>query len=211
MATKIQMQIELEDKRRLRDNTFTKINNYRKKGKDVTALQAELKSYQDRVAWLVDAIKNYDTRPVPKKEPVKKVVKKKEEVPAKKWKISELEACHRTLDKYLEDNDWYAGYQFRSSDWMFIKSLETKVVDNGVALVFVIQYKTPNHRVERVVSKIYNPATVSKVDDFINALETWVMLNSGDKDDNNIVFGDRFNKVQFEKQEFARKGWVIYK
>ena len=211
MATKIQMQIELEDKRRLRDNTFTKINNYRKKGKDVTALQAELKSYQDRVAWLVDAIKNYDTRPVPKKEPVKKVVKKKEEVPAKKWKKSELEACHSTLDKYLEDNDWCAGYQFRSSDWMFIKSLETKVVDNGVALVFVIQYKTPNHRVERVVSKIYNPTTVSKVDDFINALETWVMLNSGDKDDNNIVFGDRFNKVQFEKQEFARKGWVIYK
>ena len=210
MATKIQMQIELEDKRRLRDNTFTKINNYRKKGKDVTALQVELKSYQDRVAWLVEAIKNYDTMPRPKKEPVKKVVKK-EEVPAKKWTKSELNACRKEVDKILDDNDWQAGYQFRSSYWMFLKELETVVTKDCVEVRFTIQYKTKNHRVENKVVRRFNPDTVKTLDKYIQALETWVMLNSGDEDNNDIVFGNRFNYVQFEKQGFARKGWEIFK
>ena len=215
------IQIKLVELRKKRDNLSVKLCDYRKKGKDTTVLSQEMEQTRNTIAELTNMQKDIKAGKIQPTSPVEQVKKqgrkqgrKKATVaskPVRKWKKSELESCHRTLDKYLEDNDWCAGYQFRSSDWMFIKSLETKIVDNGVALVFVIQYKTPNHRVERLVSRIYDPDTVGKVDNFINALETWVMLNSGDKDDNNIVFGDRFNKVQFAKQEFAKKGWVIYK
>ena len=219
------IQIKLVELRKQRNILSVKICNYGKKGKDTTGFAKEMEQVRNTIAELTNLekdIKAGKIQPTSPAEEVKKQGKKQVKKqgkkdapvvskPVRKWKKTELEACHRTLDKYLEDNDWCPGYQFRSSDWMFIKSLETKVVDNGVALVFVMQYKTPNHRVERVVSKIYDPATVSKVDDFINALENWVMLNSGDKDDNNIVFGDRFNKVQFTKQGFDKKGWVIYK
>lgn len=214
------IQIKLVELRKKRDNLSVKLYNYRKKDKNTTTLTQEMEQVRNTITELTNMQKDIKVgkiQPVSSTEPCKKQVKKHGKnitvvtKSVRKWKKSELEACRRTLDKHLENNDWCPGYQFRSSDWMFIKSLETKVVDNGVALVFVMQYKTPNHRVERVVSKIYNPGNVGKADDFINALETWVMLNSGDKDDNNIVFGDRFNKVQFAKQEFAKKGWVIYK
>lgn len=215
------IQIKLVELRRKRDNLSVKLCGHRKKGKDTTALSQEMEQVRNTITELTNMQKDIKAGKIPPTSPaeqVKKQVKKpgKKDIstvskPTHKWKKSELESCRRVLDKHLDNNDWCAGYQFRSSDWMFIKSLETKVVNNGIVLEFVIQYKTPNHRVERVVSRIYDPTTVDKVDDFINALETWVMLNSGDKDDNNIVFGDRFNKVQFTKQGFEKKGWVIYK
>jgi hypothetical protein len=37
------------------------------------------------------------------------------------------------------------------------------------------------------------------------------MLNSGDMDDKTIIFGARFNKVQFDAKGMAEQGWIIKK
>ena len=129
----------------------------------------------------------------------------------KSWKKTELEACERTMNKILEDNDWAQGYQFRSSEWMFIKHIRTIVLPDSVELEYIIQYKTRNHRVEKTVTKYFNPQTIQSLNKYIEQVELWVMLNSGDMDNKDIPFGARFNQVQFEKQGFPEQGWVMYK
>ena len=140
---------------------------------------------------------------------------KKETKPVKKevksWTKAQLESCERTMNKILEDNDWAQGYQFRSSDWMFIKHLRTIVLPDSVELEYIIQYKTRNHRVEKTVTKYYNPDNIQSLNKYIEQVELWVMLNSGDMDNKDIPFGARFNQVQFEKQGFKENGWIIYK
>jgi hypothetical protein len=49
------------------------------------------------------------------------------------------------------------------------------------------------------------------VHDYIDRVEMWVMLNSGDMDDKSIMFGARFNRVQFNAQHMAEQGWIIKK
>lgn len=136
-------------------------------------------------------------------KPIKKV--------AKSWKKTEMESCERTMNRILEDNGWVQGYQFRSSDWMFIKHLRTIVLPDSVELEYIIQYKTRNHRVEKTVTKYFNPDTIQSLNKYIEQVELWVMLNSGDMDNKDIPFGARFNQVQFEAQGFPEQGWVMYK
>jgi hypothetical protein len=130
---------------------------------------------------------------------------------AKSWTKVQMESCERTMNKILEDNDWHQGYQFRSSEWMFIKHLRTIVLPDSVELEYTIQYKTRNHRVEKTVTKYFNPETIQSLNKYIEQVELWVMLNSGDLDNKEIVFGARFNMVQFEAQGFKENGWIIYK
>lgn len=129
----------------------------------------------------------------------------------KSWKKTEMEACERTMNRILEDNDWHQGYQFRASEWMDISHLRTIVLPDSVELEYTIRYKTRNHRVEKTVTKYFNPNTVQSLNKYIEHVELWVMLNSGDMDNKDIVFGARFNMVQFEKQGFKEAGWIIYK
>ena len=129
----------------------------------------------------------------------------------KSWGKVELNKCKKQADKILEDNDWAQGYQFRSSEWMFIKNISTRVLPDSVELAYTIQYKTRNHRVEKTVTKYFNPETIQSLNKYIEQVELWVMLNSGDMDNKEIVFGARFNMVQFEAQGFKENGWIIYK
>ena len=129
----------------------------------------------------------------------------------KSWTKTQLESCDRTMCRLLEDNDWRDGYQFRSSEWMSIKNINTRVLPDSVELSYTIQYRTKNHRVEKSVSKFFNPDTIGKLAKYIEQVELWVMLNSGDMDDKSIVFGTRFNKVQFDAKGMAEQGWIIKK
>lgn len=129
----------------------------------------------------------------------------------KSWTKTQLESCERTLCRLLEYNDWCDGYQFRSSEWMSIKNIQTRVLPDSVELSYTIQYRTKNHRVEKSVVKYYNPDTVYDVSKYIEQVELWVMLNSGDMDDKTIIFGARFNKVQFDAKGMAEQGWIIKK
>lgn len=227
----------LKEARRLRDNTSVKINDYKKKGKDTTELEKQLQEYRNQVNELTakekqekeavlnrankKSIKPYDLvgtpgfAMIPKgeqkqlKEQAAKA-KAKSQSP-KSWKKTEMEACERTMNRILEDNDWRQGYQFRASEWMDISHLRTIVLPDSVELEYTIRYKTRNHRVEKTVTKYFNPNTVQSLNKYIEHVELWVMLNSGDMDNKDIVFGARFNMVQFEKQGFKEAGWIIYK
>lgn len=129
---------------------------------------------------------------------------------SKSWKKNELEKCERTLNKILEDNDWHDGYQFRSSEWMYIRGIKTQVLPDAVALSFTMEYRTNSRKVVNNITRYYNPDTVMSLNKYIEQLELWVMLNSGDMD-NNVIFGARFNKALFEEQDMAGKGWIIKK
>ena len=237
----LEIKDEIKEARRLRDNTSVKINDYKKKGKDTTDLEKQLQEYRDRVAELNAIEKltkqtqaaqieharhtvqgvNYSVQipesamiPKGEQEQLKKQAKKetkstKKEV--KSWTKAQLESCERTMNKILEDNDWTQGYQFRSSEWMFIKHIRTIVLPDSVELEYILQYKTRNHRVEKTVTKYFNPQTIQSLNKYIEQVELWVMLNSGDMDNKDIPFGARFNQVQFEKQGYPEKGWVMYK
>lgn len=222
---------EIKEARRLRDNTSVKINDYKKKGKDTTDLEKQLQGLRARVAELTEmeklakqtqaaqiehARQTVQGTLIPKgeqeqlrKQAKKEVKQVKKEV--KSWTKAQLESCERTMNKILEDNDWVQGYQFRSSEWMFIKHIRTIVLPDSVELEYIIQYKTRNHRVEKTVTKYFNPQTIQSLNKYIEQVELWVMLNSGDMDNKDIPFGARFNQVQFEKQGYPEKGWVMYK
>ena len=129
----------------------------------------------------------------------------------KSWTKTELGACQKTMEKILDENDWKAGYQFRSSECMFIRHIRTILLPDSVELEYTIEYKTKNHRISKVVTKYFNPDTIQKLTKYIEDVEMWVMLNSGDMDDKTIIFGPRFNKVQFDAQGMAEKGWVLHK
>ena len=144
-----------------------------------------------------------------RKHAKKEVKQVKQEV--KSWTKAQLESCERTMNKILDDNDWHEGYQFRSSEWMFIKHIRTIVLPDSVELEYIIQYKTRNHRVEKTVTKYFNPQTIQSLNKYIEQVELWVMLNSGDMDNKDIPFGARFNQVQFEQQGYPEKGWIMYK
>lgn len=163
------------------------------------------------------AIEEYKVKTVSKEE--QKQMRKASERDNKKltgkapksWTKTQLESCERTLCRLLEDNDWCDGYQFRSSEWMSIKNINTRVLPDSVELSYTIQYRTKNHRVEKVVTKYFNPDTVQSISKYIEQVEMWVMLNSGDMDDKTIVFGTRFNRVQFDAKNMAEQGWIIKK
>ena len=228
---------QLKEARRLRDNTSVKINDYTKKGKDTTDLEKQLQGLRARVSELtalekltkenmknsvnnakhpIQIAKVPESAMIPKGEQKQLHEQaKKEAKPAKKvaksWTKAQMESCERTMNRILEDNDWHQGYQFRSSEWMFIKHLRTIVLPDSVELEYTIQYKTRNHRVEKTVTKYFNPETIQSLNKYIEQVELWVMLNSGDLDNKEIVFGARFNMVQFEAQGFNENGWIIYK
>ena len=94
---------------------------------------------------------------------------------------------------------------------MSIRNINTRVLPDSVELSYTIQYRTKNHRVEKSVVKYYNPDTIHSVNKYIEQVELWVMLNSGDMDDKTIIFGARFNKVQFDAKGMAEQGWIIKK
>ena len=227
----------LKETRRLRDNTSVKINDYKKKGKDTTELEKQLQEYRNQVneltakekqekEALMNKVNNKSIKPydlvgtpgfamIPKGEQkqLKEQAAKAKAKPQspKSWKKTEMEACERTMNRILEDNDWHQGYQFRASEWMDISHIRTIVLPDSVELEYTIRYKTRNHRVEKTVTKYFNPNTVQSLNKYIEHVELWVMLNSGDMDNKDIVFGARFNMVQFEKQGFKEAGWIIYK
>ena len=228
----LEIKDQIKETRRLRDNISVKINDYKKKGKDTSDLEKQLQGLRDKVTELtalekltkqtqMARIQQAKQAPavqgalIPKgeqkqlKEQAIKA-KAKPQTP-RSWKKSELEACERTMNKILEDNDWTQGYQFRSSEWMFIKHIRTIVLPDSVELEYILQYKTRNHRVEKTVTKYFNPQTIQSLNKYIEQVELWVMLNSGDMDNKDIPFGARFNQVQFEKQGYPEKGWVMYK
>ena len=94
---------------------------------------------------------------------------------------------------------------------MGIPTIKTAIESGRVVVKFRVEYKTKMHRVYKDMVWYFTPENVDTLQANIDKAETWVMLNSGDMDDKNIVFGQRFNMVQFEKQGFESRGWVKYR
>lgn len=227
----------LEELRKERHHVAAKISSWKKAGKDVTDLLKQEENLKEQIKQA----KTYATPAKEAKQPAKKQPKAKPAIEEykvktiseeeqkqmrkaserenerltgktpKSWTKHQLESCERTLCSLLEDNDWRDGYQFRSSEWMSIRNINTRVLPDSVELSYTIQYRTKNHRVEKSVVKYYNPDTVHSVNKYIEQVELWVMLNSGDMDDKTIIFGARFNKVQFDAKGMAEQGWIIKK
>lgn len=229
----------IEELRKERHHIASKISNWKKSGKDVTdllkqeaELVAQIKQAKQGVKQEVKQEVKQPTKKQPKAKPAieeykVKTISKEEQKQMRKaserenekltgktpksWTKTQLESCERTLCRLLEDNDWRDGYQFRSSEWMSIRNINTRVLPDSVELSYTIQYRTKNHRVEKSVVKYYNPDTIHSVNKYIEQVELWVMLNSGDMDDKTIIFGSRFNKVQFDAKGMAEQGWIIKK
>lgn len=229
----------IEELRKERHHIASKISNWKKSGKDVTDLlkqeaelvaqikqakqgvkqevKQEVKQPTKKQSKAKPAIEEYKVKTISKEEQkqMRKASERENEKltgkAPKSWTKTQLESCERTLCRLLEDNDWRDGYQFRSSEWMSIKNINTRVLPDSVELSYTIQYRTKNHRVEKTVTKYFNPDTVQSVSKYIEQVELWVMLNSGDMDDKTIVFGARFNKVQFDAKNMAEQGWIIKK
>lgn len=211
----------LQELKRQRSNLSVKICDWKKKGKDVTELQKQIQDLVAQINAQKEAI--YSDVKKPSKPRVQIPEGERQQLreqalraklknsPKKSWKKTELESCERTIQKILEDNDWYKGYQFRSSECMYIKDINTNIGDNCVELTYILQYKTKVRRVENTITKQFTPDTLNSLQKYIDDMELWVMKNSGDMDDKQIVFGVRFNKVQFEKQKMEKLGWKIYK
>lgn len=228
----------LEELRKERHHIASKISNWKKSGKDISDLlkrEEELKEeirnakgVQDKPIKQVKptkqdipvknkpAIGEYKVRTISEEEQAQLRRASEREnmaltgVLPKSWSKKELDNCCRLMNKILDENDWHEGYKFRSSDWMFVKDIVTRVLPDSVEFSYTIMYCTGNHRVEKSVVKYFNPDTVKTFNKYIEDIETWVMLNSGDMDDKSIIFGNRFNKTQFDLQGLAKQGWVVY-
>lgn len=208
-SMKLNRQVELNQLLKKRDNLSVKIYDWKKKNKDTSDLQAELSNIRNLIQ---DLKKDKSTQqPINTIKETKKVEKKVIIAPTKKYTKKQLEKCQQELDKMLDNNDWVDGYQFRSSENMYIPKIYTQINKGEVEVCFTIQYKTKVHRVEKTITKRLNPDNYKRFQKYIDDVETWVMLNSGDMDDKDIVFGQRFNMVQFEKQGFESRGWIKYR
>lgn len=227
---------QLIEARKVRDRLSVRMSDYKKKGKDTKAVEADLETARKKVA---DLTTQYDTIKASAKasaakanqpdiksykikgpseaeqEQIRKAAAKENQKATgrepKSWTKVQLEACQCTMEKILEDSDWHNGYQFRSSECMFIRHIRTILLPDSVELEYTLQYLTKNHRVSKIVTRYFNPDTIKNLTKYIEDVEMWVMLNSGDMDDKTIIFGPRFNKVQFEAQGLAEKGWVLHK
>ena len=221
----------INELRKLRNNISVKIYNRKKKNKDTTDLETQLIKVREK-------IKNYKI-PTPVKhsakntsKPVEKnhiqvhqtikpnVINKQNVVdsnifhnePIKgDWKKPELKKFQKEVSEILDQNDWRPGYEFRSSENMYIHHIEVKVLVNNVAIRYLFIYKTKARKVVNPGIRYFTPGQAKDVQTWIDNMETWVMLNSGDLDDKQIVFGERFNKVQFEAKHMKDLGWVIKK
>lgn len=127
------------------------------------------------------------------------------------WKKPELKKFQKEVSEILDQNDWRPGYEFRSSENMYIHDIEVKALVNNVAVRYLFVYKTKARKVVNPGIRYFTPGQAKDVQTWIDNMETWVMLNSGDLDDKQIVFGERFNKVQFEAKHMEDLGWVIKK
>ena len=208
MKTLVNNQAELNQLTKRRGTLFAVISAGKKKGKDVSHLEKELNDIRIKIK----AIREGSVQETPK---VHKVATKKttQVVPAmdKKYSRYELKKCQNTIDKVLDENDWTNGYEFRSGVSMSIPTIKTAIESGRVVVKFRVEYKTKMHRVYKDMIWYFTPENVDTLQANIDKAETWVMLNSGDMDDKNIVFGQRFNMVQFEKQGFESRGWVKYR
>ena len=221
----------INELRKLRNNISVKIYNRKKKNKDTTDLETQLIKVREK-------IKNYKiptpvkhsakntSKPVGKnhiqvQQTVKPNVINKQNVIDKgvfsnqpipgSWKKPELKKFMKDVEGILDSNDWSDGYQFRSSECMFIRGLETKLLVGNVAVRFTMEYKTKARKCINNITRYFTPGQSKDVQTWIDNLETWVMLNSGDLDDKQIVFGERFNKVQFDAKNMMSQGWIIKK
>jgi len=210
----------LAELRRKRDNLSVKISEWRKKGKDTTELVQEQAKLRDMIARWDELVRKEQEdfeakKAAAEKAKIARKIKAKQEAskPAEKFPIKDLRTCKAKADEILDAGDWAPGYQFRSSDWCTIPDIRTEIAKDktGVDLIYTIQYKTKNHRVAKEFNVRILPKNVAKLADYMEKIELWMMKNSGDLDNNDIVFGDRFNKVQFDKQGFAKAGWKIFK
>lgn len=221
----------INELRRLRDNISVKIYDWKKKNKDTTVLETQLIKIRED-------IKNYKI-PTPVKHSAKNVSKpvEKNHIQVQQtikpnvinkqnvvdtnvfsnqpiesnWKKPELKKFLKEVQSILDENDWSDGYQFRSSECMFIKDIEAKLLVSNVAVRFTMEYKTKARKVINNIIRYFAPSQAKDVQTWIDNMETWVMLNSGDMDDKQIVFGERFNKVQFDAKHMEDLGWVIKK
>ena len=213
MRVLINNQMELNSLIKQRNNIFSRRALWKKQNKDITSLEKELDIIQQKIKILKDM--KPTTQPVQVLKNTNQESSKKSqqivEAPTKKYTKKQLEKCQQEIDKMLDNNDWVDGYQFRSSENMYIPKIYTQINKGEVEVCFTIQYKTKVHRVEKVITKRLNPNNYKRFQKYIDDVETWVMLNSGDMDDKDIVFGQRFNMVQFEKQGFESRGWVKYR
>lgn len=211
MNTQDQIQKLIKERGRL----CAKLSGWQKRKKDTTQLEAEIFNIRQQIKEL-----RKEETAIPKTQPkiIEKTVKESPKnnqqivvAPTKKYTKKQLEKCQQELDKMLDNNDWVDGYQFRSSENMYIPKIYTQINKGEVEVCFTIQYKTKVHRVEKTITKRLNPDNYKRFQKYIDDVETWVMLNSGDMDDKDIVFGQRFNMVQFEKQGFESRGWIKYR
>lgn len=209
----------LDELKRERHHLAAKVSSLKKKGKDFT----EIRNQELALVAQIKAMQSKESKPAKKSKPAKAPIPavvaapkpiKKTPAPAiqyKSWTKPELKKCAQEMARILDENDWTKGYQFRSSECMYIKDINTNIGDNCVELTYILQYKTKVRRVENTVTKQFTPDTLNSLQKYIDDMELWVMKNSGDMDDKQIVFGTRFNKVQFEKQKMEKLGWKIYK
>lgn len=217
----------LDELRRKRNNIAVKISDWKKVGKDIT----DLLKQKDEIKIKIKELKSSQTTNIGEttKNQIKKVkiedtpikkdkgniknqqIKTNPKITTKTWSKLELEKCERLIHRIVDENDWYDGYQLRSSEWMYIKNIGTKVLQDSVEFHYTIEYRTKSHHIEKLVTRYFNPDNVQQLNDYIERVEIWVMLNSGDMDDKNIMFGARFNKVQFNKNRMAERGWIIKK
>ena len=198
---------------RCRKNYLTsKIKVYTQKGKTISDLQKEQNDILHQIDALTGKAVKSKTKPTIQNIKVEKA--KTVDVSSKIKKIltkSELKKALSEAQQILESNDWEDNYQFRSSEWMFIHKPELKIEDNEITLKYVLQYKTKLHRVEKEVIKYFDPSNIQSLQKYIDDVELWMMLNSGDLDNKQLIFGKRFNKTLFDEQQLEQRGWKIYR
>ena len=119
--------------------------------------------------------------------------------------------AHKIIKDTLEQGDWNNGYQFRHSDYFFLKELSTKLDSERktISVLFRVEYKTKAHLVYNDVKWIYPYEQVTTLAADMEDLERQILTHTSDPDRTDQVFGKRFNQKLFEERNYESKGWVI--
>ena len=204
---KSEIKTELDQLRYDRDCLSVKIHDWRKKGKDFSELESQMRNIKSRI--VIEMTKKTQTQ----EKPIKKAEKPKPIV-TKTWPDLTYKQAEKQLQKWLENNDYEDGYCFRHSINFFIKDLKISQdkKNKEIKLDFQLQFITQSRKVVKDISWGVPYGQWSRLGDRLENLEQVILKKTSDPDRHDQVFGyNKFQKVLFFQKGYDKNGWIIKK